>query len=208
IIAPNWDLDFELMCDASDYAIGAEFTIEIKDKKGTENLAVDHLSRLENPGLEELSEDTIQGYANFLISKVVPRHLTYYLRKKFLSDVRKYIWDDPYLFKSCPDRIIRRCVFGRELHKILEHCHKGPTGGHYGADITAQKIFESGFYWPTIFKDAAKYVQGCDACQRAGNISSRNQMPLTNILVSEVFDIWGIDFMGPFPSSKKTNIFL
>ncbi|GJY96692.1 putative nucleotidyltransferase, ribonuclease H [Tanacetum coccineum] len=37
-----------------------EFTIEIKDKKGTKNLAADHLSRLENPGLDELSEDTIQ----------------------------------------------------------------------------------------------------------------------------------------------------
>ncbi|GJV28677.1 reverse transcriptase domain-containing protein [Tanacetum coccineum] len=60
IIAPNWDIDFELMFDASDYAVGAEFTIEIKDKKGTENLVVDHLSRLENPGLEELNEDTIQ----------------------------------------------------------------------------------------------------------------------------------------------------
>ncbi|GJV28836.1 reverse transcriptase domain-containing protein [Tanacetum coccineum] len=231
IIAPNWDLDFKLMCDANDYAVRAEFTIEIKDKKGTENLVADHLSRLENPGLEELSEDTIQenfpdehllvvklkntetdpwyaDYANFLVSKVVPQHLTYYLRKKFLSDVRKYIWDDPYHFKSCPDEIIRRCVFDRELHEILEHCHKGPTRGHYGADITARKIFESGFYWPTIFKDAAKYVQGCDACQRAGNISSRNQMPLTNILVSEVFYIWGIDFMGPFPSSRKNKYIL
>ncbi|GJR42725.1 putative ribonuclease H-like domain-containing protein [Tanacetum coccineum] len=38
----------------------SEFTIEIKDKKGTENVAVDHLSRHENPGLEELNEDTIQ----------------------------------------------------------------------------------------------------------------------------------------------------
>ncbi|GJX23257.1 reverse transcriptase domain-containing protein [Tanacetum coccineum] len=185
-----------------------ELTIEIKDKKGTENLVADHLSRLENPDLEELNKDTIQDnfpdehlmviklkntetdlwyadYANFLVSKIVPQHLTYYLRKKkFLNDVRKYIWDDPYLFKSCPDGIIRRCVFGRELHEILKHYHKGPTGGHYGADITARKIFESGFYWPTIFKDAAKYVKGCDACQRAGNISSRNQMPLTNILVT------------------------
>ncbi|GJU80075.1 reverse transcriptase domain-containing protein [Tanacetum coccineum] len=137
-----------------------EFTIEIKDKKGTENLAADHLSRLENPGLEELNEDTIQDnfpdeylmviklkntktdlwyadYANFLVSMIVPQHLTYYLRKKNLNDVQKYIWDDPYLFKSCPDGIIRRCVFGRELYEILEHCHKGPTGGHYGADITA-----------------------------------------------------------------------
>ncbi|GKD48678.1 reverse transcriptase domain-containing protein, partial [Tanacetum coccineum] len=185
-----------------------EFTIKIKLKNGTENLA-GHLSRLENPGLEELNEDTIQDnfpdehfmvnklknietgpwyadYANFLVSKIVPRHLTYYLIKK-LNDVRKYIWDNPYLFKSCPDGIIRTCVFGRELHDILEHCHKGPTGGYYGADITAQKIFEFGFYWPAIFKDLAKYVQGCDACQRAGNISLQKQMPLTNILVSEVF---------------------
>ncbi|GJW75470.1 reverse transcriptase domain-containing protein [Tanacetum coccineum] len=77
-----------------------------------------------------------------------------------------------------------------------------------GADITARKIFESEFYWPTIFKDATKYVQGCDACQRARNISSRNLMPLTNILVSEVFDIWGIDFMGPFPSLRKNKYIL
>ncbi|GJZ06745.1 reverse transcriptase domain-containing protein [Tanacetum coccineum] len=147
-------------------------------------------------------------YANFLVTKIVPRHLTYYLRKKILNDVRKYIWDDPYLFKSCPDGIIRRCVFGRELHEILEHCHKGRTGGHYGADIIARKIFKYGFYWPTIFKDAAKYVQGCDACQQAGNISLRNEMPLTNILVSEVFDICGIDFIRPFPSSRKNKYIL
>ncbi|GKB62941.1 putative nucleotidyltransferase, ribonuclease H [Tanacetum coccineum] len=208
-----------------------EFTIEIKDKKGSENLAADHLYGLENLWLEELKDDTIQDnlpnehlmviklkdietdpwyadYGNFLVSTIIPQHLTYYLRKKFLSDVRKYIWDDPYVFKSCPGKIIRRCVFGKELHEIMEHCHKGPTGGHYGADITARKIFESGFYWPTIFKDAENYVQGCDACQRAGNISSQNQMPLTNILVSEVFDIWGIDFMGPFPSLRKKKYIL
>jgi len=36
--------------------------------------------------------------------------------------------------------------------------------------------------------------------QRTGNITHKNQMPLTNILVSEFFDVWGIDFIGPFPS--------
>ncbi|GJR41973.1 hypothetical protein Tco_1310076 [Tanacetum coccineum] len=64
----DWNLDFELMCDASDYAVGAvckveallqEFTIKIKDEKGTENLAADHLSRLEIPDLEELDEEAI-----------------------------------------------------------------------------------------------------------------------------------------------------
>ncbi|GJV91059.1 reverse transcriptase domain-containing protein [Tanacetum coccineum] len=182
-----------------------EFTIEIKDKKGLKNLAADHLSRFENPELEELDKDAIRdlfldehlmvinikeaktdpwytNYANFLVSKIIPRHLTYHLRKKFLSGVKKYIWDDPYLFKSCLDGIIRRCRFW--------------------------KVFEAGFHWPTFFKDSTMYVRECDACQRARNISTRNQMPLTNILVSEVFDIWGIDFMGPFPSPRNNKYIL
>ncbi|GJY00937.1 reverse transcriptase domain-containing protein [Tanacetum coccineum] len=103
-----------------------------------------------------------------------------------MADVKKYIWDDPYLFKSCPDGIVRRFIFGKESYEILKHYHTRPTGGYYGADITARKVFESGFYWPTNFKDSATYVRECDACQMAGNISSRNQMPMTNILVSEV----------------------
>nr|GEU49177.1 hypothetical protein [Tanacetum cinerariifolium] len=125
-----------------------------------------------------------------------------------MADVQKYIWDDPYLLKSCPDGIVRRCVFGKESQEILKHFHTGATGGHYGADITARKVFESRSYWPTIFKDFATYVRECDACQKVGTISSRNQMPMTNILVSEVFDIWGIDFMGPFPSSRKNKYIL
>ncbi|XP_076894604.1 uncharacterized protein LOC143546946 [Bidens hawaiensis] len=42
-------------------------------------------------------------------------------------------------------------------------------------------------------------VKSCDACQRASNISSRDEMPQRPIQVCEVFDMWGIDFMGPFP---------
>ncbi|GJT73816.1 reverse transcriptase domain-containing protein [Tanacetum coccineum] len=147
-------------------------------------------------------------YANFLVSRVMPRDLTYHLRKMFLSDLKHYIWDEPYLFKSCPYGIVRRCVFGKEIQEILEHCHKGLTGGHYRANITTRKIFESGFYWPTIFKGAKKHVRECDACQRAKNISSRNQMLLTNTIVSELFDTWGIDFMGPFPSSRNNKYIL
>ncbi|CAL9007279.1 unnamed protein product, partial [Prunus brigantina] len=63
------------------------------------------------------------------------------------------------------------------------------------------KILQSGFFWPSLFKDAFYFCSKCDRCQRMGNISRRNMMPLNNILVVELFDIWGIDFMGPFPSS-------
>ncbi|GJQ95865.1 reverse transcriptase domain-containing protein, partial [Tanacetum coccineum] len=183
IIAPNWDIDFELMCDASDYAVGAVLGQQIEKKfrpiyyaSKTMNNAQEHYTTTEKE----------------LLAVV-------YAFDKFRNSLLKL------RINLAADHLSR---LENPENEVLEHYHKGPTGGHYKADITARKIFESGFYWPTIFKDAAKYVKGCDACQRAGNISSRNQMPLTNILVSEVFDIWGIDFMGPFPSSRKNKYIL
>ncbi|GJX16454.1 reverse transcriptase domain-containing protein [Tanacetum coccineum] len=107
-----------------------------------------------------------------------------------------------------PDGMIRRCVHGLETRKILDECHHGPTGGHYGPSITAKKVFDAGFYWPTIFKEAQTLVQNCDACQRSGSISRRDEMPLNNIQVSEIFDIWGIDFIGPFSKSHKFEYIL
>nr|GFB16730.1 reverse transcriptase domain-containing protein [Tanacetum cinerariifolium] len=85
---------------------------------------------------------------------------------------------------------------------ILNACYNGPTEGHYGANYTAKKVFDSGFYWPTIYKDAFELVKRCDSCQRQGKISQRDEMPHNSIQVCEIFDVWGIDFMGPFPSSK------
>ncbi|GJU90097.1 reverse transcriptase domain-containing protein [Tanacetum coccineum] len=73
--------------------------------------------------------------------------------------------------------IIRRCVDGKEALEILEACHSGPTGGHYGANFTAKKVFDAGFYWPTIYKDAFELIKSCDACQRQGKISQRDEMP-------------------------------
>ncbi|GJV26005.1 reverse transcriptase domain-containing protein [Tanacetum coccineum] len=78
---------------------------------------------------------------------------------------------------------MRRCVAGSKTLEILAHCHSRPTGGHHSANITAKKVFESEFYWPSVFKDANEYVRRCDVCQRSGNISSRNEMPQNNIQV-------------------------
>ena len=63
-------------------------------------------------------------------------------------------------------------------------------------------MLDSGFYWPSLFKDAYEVCATCDHCQRTGNLGPRNQMPQTPILIVEIFDVWGIDFMGPFPSSN------
>nr|GEY69245.1 reverse transcriptase domain-containing protein [Tanacetum cinerariifolium] len=104
-------------------------------------------------------------------------------------DLRHYFWDEPFLFKWCADRIIRRCVAKDEAAQILRQCHSRPAGGHHGITTTARKVFEAGFYWPYIFRDARKLVKVCNACQRAGNISSREETPQKYIQVCEIFDV-------------------
>nr|GEV84726.1 reverse transcriptase domain-containing protein [Tanacetum cinerariifolium] len=106
------------------------------------------------------------------------------------------------------DQVIRRYVHGQEAVDILKACHNRPIGGHHGANLTVKKIFDSGFYWPTIYRDAHDLVTRCDACQRQGKISQRDEMPQNAIQVCEIFDIWGIDFMGPFSSSKGNKYIL
>nr|GEU54758.1 reverse transcriptase domain-containing protein [Tanacetum cinerariifolium] len=129
-------------------------------------------------------------------------------KKKFFKDVKHYFWDDPYLFKICTDQVIRRCVHGQEAVDIITACHNEPTEGHYGANLTAKKVFDSDFYWPTIYRDAHDLVTRCDACQRHCKISQRDEMPQNAIQLCEIFDVWGIDFIGPFPSSKGNKYIL
>nr|GEZ71819.1 reverse transcriptase domain-containing protein [Tanacetum cinerariifolium] len=110
--------------------------------------------------------------------------------------------------ETCADQIIRRCVTGKEAIDILNACHSGPIRGHYGASYTAKKVFDSGFYWHSIYKDAFELVKRCDSCQRQGKVSQRDEMPQNFIQICEIFDVWGIDFMGPFPSSKGNKYIL
>ncbi|GJZ52168.1 reverse transcriptase domain-containing protein [Tanacetum coccineum] len=275
LVVPDWNLPFELMCDASNFAIGAvlgqrkmkhfhpvhyasktmseaqiHYTTTEKEmlvvvytlsrgcsggffsyknlispsviKKGSENLAADHLSRLENPHKDVLENKDINehfpletlgvissestpwfaDYANYHAGNFIIKGMSTQQKRKFFKDVKHYFWDDPYLFHTCADQIIRRCVHGQEAFEILKACHEGPTGGHHSANLTARKVFDVGFFWPTIYRDAHTMIKSCDTCQRQGKISQRDEMPQNAIQVCEIFDVWGIDFMGPFPSSR------
>ncbi|GJU79162.1 reverse transcriptase domain-containing protein [Tanacetum coccineum] len=205
-----------------------EFDITIRDKKGSENLAADHLSRLENPHKDVLENKDINenfpletlgvissestpwfaDFANFHAGNFIIKGMTTQQKKKFFKDVKHYFWDDPYLFCICADQIIRRCVHGQEANNIFKACHEGPTGGHHSTNLTARKVFDAGFFWPTIYRDAHIMIISCDTCQRQGKISQRDEMPQNAIRVCEIFDVWGIDFMGPFSSSRGNKYIL
>ncbi|GKB37792.1 reverse transcriptase domain-containing protein [Tanacetum coccineum] len=164
------------------------FNIKIKDKKGAKNLATDHMSRLENPNIGELTKNEIADeflvehlmilkaklnddepwyadYVKYIIGKVIPPKWIPEKRKRFFSQVKNYFWDEPYAFRLCPNNAMRRCVAGDKILEILAHCHSGLTEGHHSALVTEKKV--------------------CD-----------------------VFDVWGLDFMGHFPHLRGNKYIL
>ncbi|KAG7585655.1 Ribonuclease H-like superfamily [Arabidopsis thaliana x Arabidopsis arenosa] len=322
--APNWDHPFEIMCDASDYAVGAvlgqkidkklhviyyasrtlddaqgryattekelmavvfafekfrsylvgskvivytdhaalrhiyakkdtkprllrwilllqKFDMEIVDKKGIENGVADHLSRMriedEIPIDDSMPEEQLLAikcydvgytknefdealaveeekfpwyadFVNYLICGEIPKSLDAYQKKKFFRDINHYYWDEPYLYKKGADGLFRRCIAEEEVQGVLEHCHGSAIGGHLATFKTVQKILQAGLWWPSMFKDAHGFIAKCDPCQRMGNITRKNEMPQNPILEVEVFDVWGIDFMGPFNPTSHRNKYI
>ena len=122
-----------------------------------------------------------------------------------IYESRHHLWDDPYLCRVCADGLLRRCVPTAEGMRIIEKCHAAPYGGHYGVYRTQAKIWQSGFFWPTMYEDTKDFIRKCQSCQHHGEITARDAMPLQNNLQVELFDVWGIDFMGPFPKSKLST---
>jgi hypothetical protein len=184
-----------------------ELDIEILDKKGTENVVADHLSRLTmdftedaTPISETFPDEQLMHIAhnpapwfadivNYLVTGQMLLHWGQQDKLKFLSKVKTFLWDDPYLFKYCPDQIIRRCIPKFDQTNVISFCHDHACGGHFSANKTAAKILQCGFYWPTMFADPRAYCTSCECCQKLGSISKRNMMPLNPILIVEIFDV-------------------
>nr|GEZ28198.1 reverse transcriptase domain-containing protein [Tanacetum cinerariifolium] len=170
--------------------LNKEFDFKVIDTRGSENYAADHLSRLENP------------YENIFNPKEINKTFP-------LESLNKVAHKDPSTswFADLTNYHAGNFIT-KEAIDILIACHSGPTGGHYGAKYTAKKVFDSGFYWPSIYKDAFELVKRYDSCQRQGKVSQKDETPQNFIQICEIFDVWGIDFMGPFLSSKGNKYIL
>ncbi|GJW07487.1 reverse transcriptase domain-containing protein [Tanacetum coccineum] len=257
LIAPNWDQPFEIMCDASDYAIGAVLGQRIEKHFRPIHYASKTMTEAETnyTTTEKEMLAVVYAFEKFRSYLIMNKSVVYtdhsalkYLFNKKDAKARLLRWvlllqefdfkvidtkgaenyaadhlsrlENPYENIFDPKEITETFPLetlsvltskdqnGKEAFKILKACHSGPTGGHYGANFTAKKVFDAGFYWPTIYKDAYEFVKTCDACQRQGKISQRDEMPQNVIQVCEIFDLWGTDFMGPFPSSRGNKYIL
>ncbi|GJR84445.1 reverse transcriptase domain-containing protein [Tanacetum coccineum] len=216
IISPDWNEPFELMCDASDFAIGAVLGQRIDGKFKpiyyackTLNNAQEHYTTTKKELLAVVFY--FDKFCQYLVlSKIVvytDHSALKYLFSKEDAKPRLIRLENPNLGTFAEKEITDE--FPDEHLMILKaELNKDEPWGHHSASITGRKVYKFGFYWPNIFKDAKDYVMKCDACQRSGNISSRSKMPQNNIEVCDLFDIWGLDFMGPFPNSKGNKYIL
>nr|GFB91502.1 reverse transcriptase domain-containing protein [Tanacetum cinerariifolium] len=198
------------MCDAIDFAVGAVLGQRIEKHfrpihyaSKTMNQAEANYTTTEKEMLAEFDFKVIdtRGAENYAAD-----HLSR------LKNTYENVFDPKEINEAFPLKTLNKIAHndptGKEAINILHACHSGPTGGHYGASYTAKKVFDSGFYWPSIYKDAFELVKHCDSCQRQGKVSQRDEMPQNFIQICEIFDVWGIDFMGPFPSSKGNKYIL
>jgi hypothetical protein len=200
-----------------------EFNITVLNRLGKENQVVDFLSRLKTPGeIVPVSDNFPDEHlfaisvitpwyadiANYLSSGMLPPSLTSKEKKKIIKQSARYTWIDGDLFYTGHDLIIRRCVRQDDILEILKACHDEPCGGHFADKRTAHKIFNLGYYWPSIFKDSKKYVRSCDSCQRMGKPLPTDEMSLKKKVHIEPFEKWALDFIGPInpPSKGKQYI--
>nr|GEV95256.1 hypothetical protein [Tanacetum cinerariifolium] len=256
LIAPNWDQPFKLMCDASDFAVGAVLGQRIEKHFRPIHYASKMMTEAESNQTTTEKEmlAVVYAFEKFRSYLIMNKSIVYtdhsavkYLFAKKDAKARLLRWilllqefdfkvvdtkgaenyaadhlsrlENPYENVFDPKEIneffpletiskLSHHDQSQEAVDILTACHSGPTGGHYGANYIAKKVFDSGFYWPTIYKDSFELVKNCDSCQRQRKISQRDEMPQNAIQVCKIFDVWGIDFMGPFPNSKGNKYIL
>nr|GEV07118.1 reverse transcriptase domain-containing protein [Tanacetum cinerariifolium] len=235
LVVPYWNLPFELMCDASDFAIG----VVLGQRKTKHFQPIHYVSKtmteaqIHYTTIEKKMLAVVYAFEKFRPYLVLSKSIVYmdhstlkYLLNKQDAKPRLIWWvlllqefdiitrDKKGTENLAADHLSRLenphkdVLENKDINKNFPLETLGPTGGHHGANFTAKKLFDAGFFWPTIYRDAHDLVTWCGACQRKGKFSQRDEMPQNAIQVCEIFDVWGIDFVGPFSSSRGNKYIL
>ncbi|MCO5600414.1 hypothetical protein L7F22_054526 [Adiantum nelumboides] len=162
----------------------------------------DHLSRITNgeaptgvdddlPDTSLFMVDTIREWSekivNFLVNGFPPKELRKDVARRLIKECEPYSLIAGTLYKLEKDEILRRCAREDEYLYILQEAHMGVAGEHFSGELTTRKVLQSGYWWPTLFKDASLFAKGCDKSQRYKTTQRKDQMPLHPIKVTQSF---------------------
>ncbi|XP_061353726.1 uncharacterized protein LOC133298451 [Gastrolobium bilobum] len=186
IRAPDWSLPFELMCDASNYAVGAV----LAQRVNTAPHVIAYASRTLDSAQSNYTTTekellaivfALDKFRSYLLDTrviVFSDHAALkFLLKKADAKPRLIQWMlllqefdieiKDRTFTAASDQVVRRCVPDNETLSVLNFCHASACGGHFGPQRTARKVLDSGLFWPSLFHDAYEFCKSCTNCQRA-----------------------------------------
>ena len=108
---------------------------------------------------------------------------------------------DEQLFKRFVAGPYLKCLTLEQSHYVLAELHEGICGNHPGGRTLAHRAHTQGYYWPTMRVDAANYTRKCDRCQGRAPVLKSPVKDLISISSPWSFAQWGIDIVGPLPTS-------
>ena len=204
-----------------------EFDFSVVVRKGKQHFMADHLSRVPSGekvvGIDDQLLDAylfcLEQEAQLFKADLTPhwaddiihllenglpeRPIEKARLTRLLIKTRPYQLIAGQLYRLGQDGLLRRCICEHEIEDALQEAHGGIAGGHFDATATARKVLQAQLWWPTLFKDAARFVKHCDECQRTKLPIRKDKMELTPIIARQPFEKWGIDFMGPITPAAQ-----
>ena len=128
--------------------------------------------------------------------------------RKLKVQASRFVLIRDVLYKRGFSRPYLRCLSHDEANYAMREVHEGICGNHSRARSLEHKLIRAGYYWPTMLKDTQAYVKACDKCQRFSNFIKQPSEELTPMTAPCPFVQWGLNIMGPFPTTLRQLKFL
>lgn len=196
------------------------FTFKIEYRKGSQNIVPDALSRVDN--VDELLSVFDLHPLNVDLNSIAFSDPEYLARianlknvsEKVVSNLRTqngHLFISPSFGKPIPDSdlpIWKLFIPNPLIPMLIKQAHDPPTSAHMGAAKTLE-LLRRKFFWPKMARDVKNFVKSCEMCKQCKPVNYNTRPPMGSFLeISQPWQRLYVDFLGPYPRSKRQNKFL